>query len=68
MYFSDISFSLYYTLLHVSGYLQKPVEHLCWSIFAKIVNGFELLTIFANKSPSQISAWVENMIQTFENN
>ena len=29
--------------------IQNPVGHLRWSLFAKIVNGFQLLTIFAKK-------------------
>ena len=47
-----------------SGLLQrrikKLVEHLQWSFFTKILNGFKLFTIFAKKAPSQILNWVEN--------
>ena len=31
------------------------------SFFAKIINGFKLLTIFEKKAPSQMFDWVENM-------
>ena len=30
--------------------------------FAKILNGFKLLTIYAKKGPSQMFDWVENRL------
>ena len=32
------------------------------AFFAKILNGFKLLTIFARKAPSQMFNWVENRL------
>ena len=40
-------------------HIQNPAEHLRCSFFAKIVNGFQLLTIFA-KSSAIMSNWVLN--------
>ena len=32
------------------------------AFFAKILNGFKLLTIFVKKAPSQMFDWVENRL------
>ena len=49
-----LRFQLFHFTAALSGSLQRriqnAVEHLLWNFFAKIVNGFQLLTIFAKKS------------------
>ena len=50
MYFSGLVF--YFTTpfsVYLQRRIQNPVEHLQQSFFAKILNGYELLTIFAKK-------------------
>ena len=65
-YMNDMSFKC---LLGVSFWTVLPrdvfsnsIKILWWSIFAKIVNDFSPLTIFAKKDPSFMFEWVLNKL------
>ena len=49
---SNFTFTLFIRQNEISSQscIQNPVEHLRWSFFEKIVNGFQKLTIFAESS------------------
>ena len=46
----------------LQGHIQNLVEHLQWRFFAKILNSFKLITIFAKKASSQMLNLVENRL------
>ena len=56
-----------FTLLHLlmaayRGVFKTQSNIYNEAFFAKILNGFKLLTIFVKKAPSQMFDWVENRL------
>ena len=61
---SSFGFSLDYTFwwLLTEAYLEPGRTSTMEFFFAKILNRFKLLTIFAEKAPSPMFGWVENSL------
>ena len=52
---------VFWTVLSIDVF-RNPIKSLWWSIFAKIVNDFQPLAIFAKKALSLMFKWVLNRL------